>query len=297
MIESLKIWILASRPKTLGAAIAPVIIGTAMAYADDQFHLWAALGALFGAILIQIGTNFANDYADFKKGTDTVNRLGPTRVTQAGLVAPNQIKLATLIAYGLAFLIGIYLVYRGGWPVVLIGLTSLLFGYLYTGGPYPLAYIGLADLFVLIYFGPVAVGGTYYVQTLSINWMVIVAGLAPGLFSVAILTINNLRDIDEDRRGNKKTLAVRFGAAYARYQYMNCLVLACLVPIFLTQAIDAHFYAGGTPLIILLAKSTIRSVFQNPPGVFLNGVLAKTSLFLLLYSLMFSIGWNLVPVF
>ncbi len=290
-ISPFKIWFLAARPKTLGAAIAPVIIGIALAYDAGHFHVWAALAAMFGAIMIQIGTNFANDYSDFKKGTDTPDRLGPMRMTTAGLVTPTQMKAAIAIAFGLAFLVGIYLVGRAGWPIVIIGLTSILFGILYTAGPYPLGYIGLADIFVFVYFGPVAVAGTYYVQALTVDWAVMTAGIAPGLFSVAILTANNLRDIEEDRRAGKKSLAVRFGADFARYLYMNCIVIACFLPIFLTQSIQSHYYAGATPLIILLANSTLRSVFDNEPGPFLNAVLAKTSIFLLLYSLMFSIGW------
>ncbi|MBD3404139.1 1,4-dihydroxy-2-naphthoate octaprenyltransferase, partial [candidate division GN15 bacterium] len=152
-MASLNVWLLAARPKTLPAAVAPVLIGTAMAYTDYGFHALSALAAMLGALLIQIGTNFANDYADFVKGTDTSERLGPMRVTQAGLVSSAAIRNATVVVFGLAFLIGMYLVYRGGWPIAIIGLLSILFGVLYTSGPFPLAYIGIADLFVLIFFG------------------------------------------------------------------------------------------------------------------------------------------------
>ena len=286
-----KIWFIASRPKTLAAAAAPVVIGTAMAYGAGGFHLFSALAALFGAVMIQIGTNFANDYFDHHKGADTPERLGPRRALHEGWVTPQAMKMATIVAFALAVLAGCYLVWRGGIPIVIIGLTSILFGILYTAGPFPLAYLGIADIFVLIYFGPVAVGGTYYVQTLTIDWTVLIAGLAPGLFSVGILTVNNLRDIETDSKIGKKTLAVRFGETFARYLYLNCIVIACFIPIFLTQTIQSHFYAGGTPVIILFARPSIKLLFTEPPGIILNSVLAKTGLFLGIYSLLFSIGW------
>lgn len=289
---SLSTWLLAARPKTLPAAIAPVLIGTAMAYAAKGFHPLSALAALLGAIFIQIGTNLANDYADFKRGTDTEDRLGPTRVTQAGLIAPDTVKRATIIAFGIAFLLGVYLVFRGGWPIVGIGLTSILFGYMYTSGPFPLAYNGTADLFVLIFFGPVAVGGTYYVQTLSIYEPVIIAGFAPGLFSVAILTVNNLRDIKSDRRGHKKTLAVRFGAGYARTQYLLTLVVACALPAYLYAEYGAPVYILGAGVALLLAVPLIRIVYTQD-GRILNRVLAGTGRVLLIYALLFSLGWLL----
>ena len=178
--STMEIWILAARPKTLWAAIAPVIIGTAIAYDSGAAAWLPALAALFGAVAIQIGTNLANDYFDYTKGTDAGNRLGPLRVTQAGLVKPKTMKLATVVAFLLASVAGAYLVWRGGWPILIIGVLSILSGVFYTAGPYPLGYNGLGDIFVLIFFGPVAVGGTYYVQTLSIDWTVLVAGLAPG---------------------------------------------------------------------------------------------------------------------
>ena len=199
-----QIWIMAARPKTLWAAVAPVAMGIAMAADAGGMHIPAALAALFGAVMIQIGTNLANDYFDYRKGTDQPGRLGPTRVTQAGLVTPHAMRIAITVTFSLAVVAGAYLVWRGGWPIVAVGLLSILFGFLYTAGPYPLGYNGLGDIFVLIFFGPVAVGGTYYVQTLDINTAVLIAGLAPGLFSVAILTVNNLRDIGTDAEAGKK---------------------------------------------------------------------------------------------
>lgn len=285
-----KIWILAARPKTLPAAAAPVIIGTAMAYDAGGFHLLSALAALLGAFLIQIGTNLANDYFDYKKGADQFDRLGPTRVTQAGLVSPNSIKKAVILIFGLALLFGIYLVYRGGWPIVIIGLSSILFGVLYTGGPKPLGYIGLADLFVLIFFGPVAVGGTYYVQTLDINMSVLIAGVAPGLFSTAILTVNNLRDIDSDKKAGKKTLAVRFGKSFARTEYLLSTIIASLIPIGLYLITGQHLYSIAAVLVIFFSIPAIKKVFILE-GKILNEVLATTGKLLLIYSLLFSLGW------
>jgi len=288
--STLKIWLMASRPKTLAAAIAPVIIGSAMAFQSGGFHIRAALAALFGAVMIQIGTNFANDYSDYKSGADDNDRLGPTRATQAGLVAPSTMKTATAVAFGLAFAAGIYLVWRGGWPIVAIGLFSIAFGVLYTAGPFPLAYTGLADLFVLLFFGPVAVGGTYYVQTLQINPTVILIGLAPGLFSVAILTVNNLRDIKSDRLAGRKTLPVRFGVRFARYEYLLSILIAALLPTIICTITRRQFYSALALLILLPAIGSIRKVF-TVDGVVLNDVLAATGRLLLLFSLIFSIGW------
>ncbi len=291
--SKLGVWILAARPKTLWAAIAPVLIGTAMAFEVGAGHWLSALAVLAGAVLIQIGTNFTNDYFDFKKGADQHERLGPMRVTQAGLVKPQSMKTATAIVFSLAVLVGIYLVWRGGWPIAIIGVVSILFGIMYTGGPYPLGYHGLGDIFVLIFFGPVAVGGTYYVQALDINSMVLLAGLPPGLFSVAILTVNNLRDIESDRLAGKKTLAVRFGRTFARMQYLLAITVATLMPVFFYLATRQHPYSLLMPLLLLAAVGAIKAVFVKTDGPTLNNVLATTGKLLLLYSIIFSIGWLL----
>lgn len=287
------IWILAARPKTLWAAVSPVIIGTVMAY--DRGRAWwpAAAAALFGAVMIQIGTNFANDYYDCKKGVDGDGRLGPLRATQAGLVSPAAMKRATFIAFSLACAVGIYLFLRAGWPVLVICALSVLSGILYTAGPYPLGYIGLGDLFVLVFFGPVAVGGTYYVQALDVDMVVVLAGLAPGLLSVAILTVNNLRDIDGDRAAGKKTLAVRFGRSFARREYLFSVVLASSVPILLHLRTGEHLYSFFTLLVPAAALPAFRTVFATTDGPLLNNALAATGRLLLLYSILFSAGWLL----
>ena len=285
------IWWLATRPKTLWAAAAPVVIGTAMAFADGGGAWLPAVAALFGAVMIQVGTNFANDYFDYKSGVDEHDRLGPTRLTQAGLVKPEAMKRATVFAFGLAAAAGIYLVWCGGWPIALIGFMSIACGILYTAGPFPLGYNGLGDLFVFIFFGPVAVGGTYYVQTMAMDATVLSAAIAPGLFSVAILTVNNLRDIDSDRAAGKKTLAVRFGRSFSKLEYLTSIVVASSVPALLYTVNGQHPWAMLTLIVPVVAASVIRRVFTTNEGPPLNDALAATGKLLLLYSVLFSIGW------
>lgn len=247
---------------------------------------------MLGALLIQIGTNFANDYFDFRQGIDDHERLGPIRVTQAGLVTPKTMKRATIVIFTLALLIGVYLVWRGGWPIVIIGLLSILFGVLYTGGPYPLGYNGLGDIFVLIFFGPIAVGGTYYVQALHITTPVIIAGLAPGLFSVAILTVNNLRDLDNDRAAGKKTLAVRFGRSFTIFEYIACIVIACAIPSVLFVFYDVSAWVLLASAVLLLAAPAVKDVCTQS-GKVLNETLAATGRLLFLFAILFSVGWLL----
>ena len=292
-MPAMKVWLLASRPKTLWAAMAPVLIGTAMAYADGKAHWPSALLAAVAALLLQIGANFSNDYFDFVKGADDTDRLGPTRATQAGLVRPEQMKFAFIVVFALAALIGTYLVIRGGWPILLIGVLSILSGILYTAGPFPLGYYGLGDLFVFIFFGLVAVAGTYYVQALEINAVVLAAGVAPGLFSTAILTVNNLRDIHQDRRAGKKTLAVRFGERFARLEYLFGMLLPCLIPILLFFWTSRGAAAMAASLTFLLAIRPLKTIFTQPPGTIYNEVLAQTGKILFIFSLLFSVGWIL----
>ena len=290
-MPGLNIWWEAARPKTLPAAAAPVIMGTAMAFHDGFVFLPAALAALIGALLIQIGTNLANDYFDYLKGADNKKRLGPTRATQGGLVSPDAMKWAFILTFTLAFVIGLFLIFRGGWPILFIGLASILFGILYTGGPYPLGYNGLGDIFVLIFFGPVAVGGTYYVQALEINHVVLLAGLAPVLISTAILTVNNLRDINTDANAGKRTLAVRFGAGFAKIEYILSIIAACLLPLLLIYLTRENFYSVLTLFALIPAVPGIKAVLGNEHGVALNKVLADTGKMLFVYSIIFSVGW------
>lgn len=290
-----KVWLLAARPKTLWAGIAPVIIGTAIAAGDGGFHLAAALCALAGSVFIQIGTNFANDYFDFVKGTDTADRIGPVRATQAGLVTPAAMRRAAALVFGLALLAGAYLIYRGGGPILLIGVASIACGVLYTGGPYPLGYLGLGDLFVLVFFGPVATAGSYYVQTLAMPDLApVTAGFGPGLFSVAILTVNNLRDIEGDRRSGKKTIAVRFGRRYAQAHFTAALLLGGIgVPALLCALRGGHWYALASAAGCIVALPALRAVWTSADGPRLNQALAGVGKALLAYSLLFAVGWLL----
>lgn len=290
-IAQIALWGSAARVRTLPASVAPVLIGVVLAYADGVGHWQAAVFALIGAILIQIGTNYANDYFDFVNGADTAERQGPRRLVQAGLVRPEAMRRATIIVFGLAVLVGLYLAARGGWPIVLVGVASILCGLLYTGGPFPLGYRGLGDVFVLLFFGPVAVAGTYYVQALDVDWRPIVAGLGPGLISAAILAVNNLRDRETDARADKRTLAVRLGVRFTRLEYTICVVVACLTPlVFLASGVAG--FGMLLPLLTLLALPPVhRTVWSDADGAALNGALAETGKLLMLYAVLFCIGW------
>lgn len=285
---NLSAWFLAARPKTLLASLSPVAIGTALAIHDGQFHPIAMLAALIGAISIQIGTNFCNDYCDFFQGADTDNRKGPTRAVQAGLISPRAMLAGTILMFAVTVGATVYLYLRADWPFLVIGALSILFGVMYTAGRYSLAYLGLGDPFVLIFFGPVAVAGTYYVQALNVDWPVIVAGFAPGLLAVGLLVVNNLRDIDEDREAHKRTLAVRFGATVCRIEYTLCVLLAALIPVYLWQQ--------GLTVGILLASLIIvpglivSARVWTAEGVKLKPYLGMTAGLLLLYSVLFCFG-------
>lgn len=291
--STLKIWFLASRPKTLAAAVAPVALGAVLAYADSFLNPIILTLTFASAILIQIGTNYANDYYDFVKGTDTDHRTGPTRATQAGQVAPGQMKIAFILTFTLAALAGLFLVIHGGLPILIIGVVSLVCGVAYTAGPLPLGYLGLADLFVLIFFGPVAVGGTYYLQAGSINHIVIIAGFAPGLISTAILTVNNIRDIDTDRVANKKSLPVRFGRTFGIIEYIFCVTVACLIPIYMCVSTDSHYPALMSLFAMVYSVFIIRTLCANPSPEKMNSLLASTGKLLMIFTILFSIGWLL----
>ncbi len=291
-MSSFKIWILASRPKTLGAAVAPVFIGTSLALFNGSVDYFAAAAALFGAVMIQIGTNFSNDYFDYQKGTDTEERNGPVRATQAGLVKPSAMKRAFIFAYGLAAVSGIYLVYLGGVPILVLGIVSIICGILYTGGPYPLGYHGLGDIFVFIFFGLAAVCGTYYVQAHDLDMVVVAASIAPGLYSTGILAVNNLRDTETDSRTGKRTLAVIFGKQFVRIEYLLSVLLPGVIPVILYLNTGKHPFAVISSVALLPSIPLIKTVFHKSTGEELNGVLASTGKVLLLYSILFSIGWN-----
>lgn len=290
----LPLWIEAARPRTLPAAVAPVLIGVAMAVSAGVAHAGAALAALVGAIAIQIGTNFANDYSDFVRGTDNRPKLGRRRLLPSGLIAPAAMARAAAAAFGVAVLVGLYLTARGGWPVVGIGLASILAGILYTGGPMPYGYRGLGDVFVLVFFGPVAVAGTWFVQALNLSWPAVVAGFGPGLVATAILAVNNLRDAQSDAASGKRTLAVIFGRRFARVQHAACILIGVAgVPLLLVLS----GVAGPGVLIALLALipawPVMRQVFTSDDSDELNAALAGTGRVLGIYAVLFAVGWLL----
>lgn len=287
--SKLIIWLQATRPKTLGAAIAPVLIGSSMAYDKITFSESLALMTLLGAILIQIGTNFANDYFDYIKGADNENRLGPTRATQAGLVSPSEMRFAFILTFSLAAIVGVYLTWKGGWILLLIGIVSIGAGISYTGG-WAFGYKGLGDIFVLVFFGPIAVMGTYYLQTQTSSLAVFIASLAPGLIATAILVVNNLRDIETDKVAGKRTLVVKFGRSFARYEYLSCIMIACLIP-WILYSLNEPLYIILSSLTLVVAIPTIKIIFTSVEGEVLNKALAQTGKLLLLYSVFFSIGY------
>ena len=288
-----KIWFFSARPKTLPAAVAPVLIGAAMAYAAGSMN-GLVLGVIFFcALCIQVGTNYANDYFDFVKGTDTVERVGPTRATAAGWVTPPQMLAATIVVFGLSALGGLYLVSVGGWPILLIGLASIACGILYTAGPFPLGYLGLGDIFVLIFFGPVAVAGTYYLLAGRWDINAVIAGLAPGLLSTAILAVNNFRDRHTDRATGKRTLVVRFGDRFGIGEYGAAVVLACFIPILLVFLSGGHLGALLAAFTLVPSAGLIRAFIRaQDPNTF-NQLLARTGQLLVLYSVLFAVGWIL----
>lgn len=282
----MKHWILAARLRTLPAAIAPVLLGWSIC---EQRHTGAAIAALFGAILIQIATNFANDYFDFINGADTDERVGPTRATQAGLITPPQMKWAFIITFTLTLPIIGYLTLRGGWPIIWIGIASIASGILYTGGPKPLGYMGLGDVFVFVFFGPVAVAGTEYVQSLTLSTNALLLGAACGLLSTAILVVNNLRDRETDAVVGKNTLAVRFGPTFVRIEYSLCFLLTLGIIVYFGLQRTGAWIA----LLALLPGIPLQRSMWTESGRTLDPNLGKTAKVLVLFSILFSIGWIL----
>ncbi len=296
-------WLMAARPQTLPAAAAPVMVGVGLAVRDGVLAPLPALAALVGALLIQIGTNFANDYYDAIKGADTDEREGFTRVTQAGLLPPDAVRRAMLVTFTVAILVGTYLVSVGGVPILVIGLASVLCGIAYTGGPYPFGYYGLGDLFVFVFFGVIAVTGTYYVQAAALlaepfpTWVppgtvtetVVLASLPIAALSTAILVVNNVRDIETDRTAGKRTLAVILGYRLSRVEYVSLLTLAYVVP--------AWLFATGESLAVLLPLASLplavvvaRTVCTRTDGEALNPALERTGKLLALYAVLFAVG-------
>ena len=288
-ISPLQAWILAARPKTLPAAVSPVLIGTALAIRSDHFDPLPAMAALVVSLLLQIGVNLANDYFDFKKGVDTEARLGPVRVTQSGLIPAQTVKRAMFGTLLTACLSGFYLVLIGGWPILLLGIAAIMSALAYSGGPFPLASNGLGDLFVFIFFGPVAVCGTYYVQALQLSNLAIVMSVPVGLLITAILVVNNLRDIATDRGTGKRTMAVFIGVKGSRSEYLLLLGIAYLIPIYAIYAEMISIYGLLILLSLPFAFPPLRLVLFEK-GKLLNQGLAGTARLTFLFSLLLSVG-------
>lgn len=283
-------WILAIRPKTLPAAAAPVLVGVALAVNLGGFQPFPALAALMGALLIQIATNLANDYFDFMKGADTEERVGPVRVTQAGLISPGAVRAAMLLTLLAALIIGVYLVQVAGTPILVVGLVSLICAVAYTGGPFPLAYHGLGDVFVFVFFGLVAVSGTVYVQMLDWLPQAIWAGAGVGAVSTSLLVVNNLRDIETDRRAGKRTLAVRLGATGTQVQYTLLWAFAVAVPVV---GVGLFTWPSGVMLAVLglvAAGGAMRRVWTKGDPSEVAKALPATAAGLIVYALGFSAG-------
>ncbi len=283
------VWLLAIRPKTLPAAVAPVIVGCAVAAREGKFVPLTALAALAVALLLQIAANLANDVYDHQRGADSSQRIGPVRVTNAGLVSPRQMMAATALTIALAIGIGLYLVAQGGWPIFLLGLLAVISAVAYTGGPAPLGYLGLGEAFVFLFFGFAAVAGTAYVQTRALTPLALVASVPLGAIVSGVLVVNNLRDIDTDRAAGKRTLAVRWGQQGARREYVALLALAYLTPL-------AGWLLGIMPVWTLLAWITAPVAWslvrrlRSASGGALNPLLGETARLAVLFAIPFAIG-------
>ncbi|NHN40455.1 1,4-dihydroxy-2-naphthoate polyprenyltransferase [Halorubellus sp. JP-L1] len=305
-----KAWVMAARPQTLPAAAAPVVVGSAVAAWAGAFQALPAIAAFVGAALIQVGTNFANDYYDAVQGADTADREGFTRVTAGGLIEPAEVKRAMLVTFALAVLSGTYLVYVGGVPILVVGIVSVVCGVAYTGGPYPLGYNGLGDAFVFVFFGLVAVTGTYYVQAAAVAadavgygplavglpplpalGLAVLASLPIAAISTNILVVNNVRDREEDARTGKTTLAVAFGYAFARAEFLALLALAYATPLYLWVGRGLSPTVLAPMLSVPLAVSVARTVTNETGGDALNPALERTGQLLALYAALFAAGF------
>ena len=294
-MSSLTPWILASRPKTLGAAIAPVLVGSTLGWRlSGDFCIWLLLATLGSTVCLQIATNLFNDAVDAMKGSDTKERIGPVRITASGLMSSTRVLQVAAGVLLLAILLGLPLIWQRGWPIIAIGIPSLYFCYGYTGGPMPLAYRGLGELFVVIFFGLVAVTGSAYVQSGQWHLEALVAGLQVGMLSTVLIAINNFRDVDEDSKTGKRTLAVRFGKRFARGEIRTLMAGAVVLSgywIFYVSRRDMGFsYAAMATLLVVPLMLVISREITAEPSAALNKTLAKAGATLVLFSILFCLG-------
>jgi len=285
-----RIWLMAARPKTLPVGLAPVLVGTALADTAGVFHPLRFVAALLGALFIQVGANLSNDYSDARRGADAEDRLGPVRVTAGGLVPPRQVLIATYVTFGLAILCGVYLIAVAGWQLLLVGAASIVAGVLYTGGPRPYGYEGLGELFVFLFFGIVAVAGSFFVQTEQLVWEAFALAVPVGLLASAVLVVNNVRDLETDRRAGKRTLAVRLGRERTRGLYAAMVYGAVLLsPVtWIFGPLDPWMLLPF--LVIPLAAPIVRTVRTRTDGPSLNEALARTGQLELLFCVLLSAG-------
>lgn len=287
--NSFKAWTLAARPKTLTGAIIPVMVGSALAFMDGQFVWLPALICIIFAGLMQIAANFINDLFDYQKGTDREDRLGPERACAQGWISPDAMKKGILYTVILACLVGSTLLLYGGWELILIGVICVLFAFLYTAGPYPLSYNGWGDILVIVFFGFVPVGGTYYVQALTFTPGVFIASLVCGLIVDTLLVVNNYRDREADLKSGKRTVIVRFGEPFGRYLYLVLGIMASLLCLWFLQ--DKHWYAAFLPQLYLIPHYiTWRRMVKIHSGKKLNSILGETSRNMLLMGLLLALG-------
>ena len=288
-IRKMRSWVIAARPRTLPAAIVPVLVGSAAAASDNKFILLYAFIALICSLLIQIGTNFTNDLYDYLKGADDEKRKGPLRVMVHELITVAEMKTGIVIVFLTAFTLGLYLVYTGGFFVLVIGIASILAGIAYTAGPYPLAYNGLGDLFVFMFFGVVGTVGTYYVQAHTLTYLPFLCSIPVGALITNILVVNNYRDIDEDRAANKYTLAVKFGRRFARYQFIFLLFISFIMPLILFFGFDFRGWVFLPYLTFPIAYKLIKMLYLYN-GKELNKTLELTARLSAIFGLLFSAG-------
>ena len=282
-------WLLAIRPKTLTASVAPILLAGTLAISNSVFNFYLFISCLLAAIFLQIGSNLANDYFDFIKKADNEFRLGPVRVTQAGLISPDKVKMGFIISFCFAFISGIYPIWIGGTPILLLGLLCILFAIIYTGGPYPLAYLGLGEIFAFIFFGIIPTGFTYFIMSKVFTLESFIVGMFPGLFAIAMISINNLRDINTDRLAGKKTMAVIFGEKFARIETAFTLLFATCFPAILLITIYKRYWLFLMFFIPLMSIKVSKKLLTQPISKEFNNHLAFAARLNILSAITYSI--------